>query len=282
MAMSRAAEARSPILLAFAGAAALLAAASCAPQVKPQRVDEAASLSPTGAHGATAEPRSRSILPRGHLALAPAAPPAAKDPAEGLMADLLAKGAPPGEPPAPIAPKERSGPLPSGFYNPMPGGVFAGYRADTGLDIAGSPRPVYAIAAGWLDYSEPGHTLWTGPKDTANCVRWRLETPIRWKKGRQITHVYYAHLSRLEYVQAEGSPKRQRIEAGEKLGISGTANHSPHLHIGLLLDGEVEQYAGTFLFEDEVREVLGGYRNGTRLPREIPAAPTPAQPPSSP
>src|SRR5262245_34451427 len=30
-------------------------------------------------------------------------------------------------------------PLPGGLHNPMPGGIFAGYRADTGLDIAGSP-----------------------------------------------------------------------------------------------------------------------------------------------
>lgn len=171
-------------------------------------------------------------------------------------------------PVAPAAPgKERSALLPSGFYNPMPGGVFAGYRADTGLDIAGSPRPVYAIAAGTLDYSEWGHTLWIGPKDTAYCIRFQLDTPIPWK-GRQITHVYYAHLSELEYHQAEGATERIRIEGGERLGISGKARGSPHLHIGLLLDGEVEQYAGTFLFEDEIRELFGGFKNGRSLPKE--------------
>jgi murein DD-endopeptidase MepM/ murein hydrolase activator NlpD len=149
----------------------------------------------------------------------------------------------------------------------MPGGVFAGYLGDTGLDIAGSPRPVYALAAGTLDYSEPGHTLWTGPKDTANCVRFELDAPITYK-GRKITHVYYAHLSRLETLQREGESPRRHVEGGELLGWSGIANHSPHLHIGLLLDGEVEQYWGTFLKENEIREVLGGYRNGTRLPAE--------------
>lgn len=189
-----------------------------------------------------------------------------KEGAEARTHDFLAKDAA-AEEPAAKAVKERSGLLPSGFYNPMPGGVFAGYRADTGLDIAGSPRPVYAIQSGTLDYSEPGHTLWTGPKDTANCVRFALDTPIAWK-GRKITHVYYAHLSALEYHQAEGSKERRHIEGGELLGRSGIANHSPHLHIGLLLDGEVEQYWGTFLLEDEVRKVLGGYRNGTTLPRE--------------
>lgn len=161
----------------------------------------------------------------------------------------------------------RSAALPSGFHNPMPGGVMAGYQADTGLDIAGSPRPVYALASGTLDYAEPGHTLWTGPSDTANCVRFELDSPIPWK-GRQITHVYYAHLSKLAHLQPEGAAPRRHVEAGELLGSSGVANHSPHLHIGFLLDGEVEQYWGTFLLADEVRKVLGGYRNGDVLPRE--------------
>src|SRR5437016_4975487 len=77
-----------------------------------------------------------------------------------------------------LAPSARSSELLAGFFNPMPGGVLAGYRADTGLDIAGSPRPIFAIASGTLDYSEPGHTLWTGPSDTANCIRFALDHPI--------------------------------------------------------------------------------------------------------
>lgn len=150
----------------------------------------------------------------------------------------------------------------------MPGGVIAGYQADTGLDIAGTPRPVFAIAAGTLDYSEPGHTLWTGPSDTANCVRFELDIPIPYK-GRRITHVYYAHLSRLETLQREGEGTRRHVEAGEVLGVSGQARHSPHLHIGLLLDGNVEQAEwGTFLLADQIRAVLGGFRNGDRLPRD--------------
>jgi murein DD-endopeptidase MepM/ murein hydrolase activator NlpD len=147
----------------------------------------------------------------------------------------------------------------------MPGGVFAGYRADTGLDIAGNRKPVYAIASGTLDYSEAGHTLWTGPRDTPYCVRFELDEPIPWN-GRKITHVYYAHLSELEYQQPEGTKERIHVEGGERLGVSGVANGSPHLHIGLLLDGEVEQYRGTFLLEDEIRQVLGGYRKGAKLP----------------
>jgi hypothetical protein len=81
-----------------------------------------------------------------------------------------------------------------------------------------------------------------------------------------VTHVYYAHLSKLETLQHEGAEVRRHVEGGELLGVSGVARHSPHLHVGLLLDGEVEQrYWGTFLLADEVRKVLGGYRNGDRL-----------------
>lgn len=171
----------------------------------------------------------------------------------------------------PAAPRWPEGPkskmLPSGLYNPMPGGVISGYRADTGLDVMGIKMPVHAIASGFIDYAETGHTLWTGPRDTANCVRIELDEPIAYR-GRKITHVYYAHLSKLVHVQPEGQSPRTRVEAGALLGVSGVANGSWHLHLGFLLDGEVEQYRGTFLYEDEIRDVMGGYRNGNRLPKE--------------
>jgi murein DD-endopeptidase MepM/ murein hydrolase activator NlpD len=169
--------------------------------------------------------------------------------------------------------RSRSSALPNGLFNPMPGGVMAGYRGDTGLDIAGNRQPVYAIATGTLDYSEPGHTLWIGPGDTANTVRLKLDEPIPFD-GRQITHAWYAHLSKLRYQQAEGADQRIAILAGEQLGVSGVANGSPHLHIGLLLDDVVSQRWGSYLLEDQIRAVLGGFRHRQRLPR--------AQSPSSP
>ncbi|MDI3288068.1 M23 family metallopeptidase [Polyangium sp. 15x6] len=157
--------------------------------------------------------------------------------------------------------------MPSGLYNPMPEGVIAGYRADTGLDVMGIKKPVYAIASGYVDYAEAGHTLWTGPRDTPYCVRIELDTPISYG-NRKITHIYYAHLSELAHVQPEGTKPRTRIEGGDRIGTSGVANGSWHLHLGFLLDGEVEQYWGTFLFEDEIRKVMGDYRKGARLPKE--------------
>ena len=165
------------------------------------------------------------------------------------------------------AARAKSKMLPSGLYNPMPAGVVSGYRADTGLDVMGIKMPVHAIASGFIDYAETGHTLWTGPRDTANCVRIELDEPLAYR-GRRITHIYYAHLSKLEHVQAEGQSPRMRVEAGDLLGTSGVANGSWHLHLGFLLDGEVEQTWGTFLYENEIREVMGGYRNGNRLPKD--------------
>jgi murein DD-endopeptidase MepM/ murein hydrolase activator NlpD len=151
------------------------------------------------------------------------------------------------------------------FRDPMPGGVLGGYAGDTGLDIGGKKLPVYAIAAGTLDYAEWGHTLWTGPKDTAYCVRIALDAPIDYR-GHRITHAYYAHLSELEFVQHEGAAVKRHVDAGDRLGTSGIANGSWHLHLGLLLDGEVEQDDWTYILtESEVRTVLGGYRNGQKI-----------------
>ena len=165
--------------------------------------------------------------------------------------------------------KPKSVLLRSGLFSPIPGGTMAGYGGDTGLDIASPARPVYAIAAGKLDYSEAGHTRWVGKLDTANCVRIELDTPIPWKKGKhKITHLYYAHLSALERVQKEGQKPRAHVEGGEQIGISGIANGLPHLHLGLLLDGEVEQDDWTYILrEAEVREALGDYKNGEVLPK---------------
>jgi murein DD-endopeptidase MepM/ murein hydrolase activator NlpD len=150
--------------------------------------------------------------------------------------------------------------------SPLPGGILSGYRGDTGLDIAAQFRPVYAVGSGTLDYSELGHTQWLSGKDTPYSIRIELDFPLVWR-GRRVTHVYYTHLSMLARVQPERKQPRAHVEAGQWLGISGIGNGVPHLHIGFLLDGHVEQDAwDTLLVESEIRELLGGYRNGQRLP----------------
>jgi murein DD-endopeptidase MepM/ murein hydrolase activator NlpD len=151
------------------------------------------------------------------------------------------------------------------FKDPMVGGVLGGYAGDTGLDIGGMKLPVYAIASGTLDYAEWGHTRWVGPRDTAYCARITLDEPVPWR-GHKITHVYYAHMSAVEVEQAETVRVHRHVEVGERLGTSGIANGSWHLHLGLLLDGRVEQDDWDYILrEDEVRSVLGGYANGKRI-----------------
>lgn len=98
-------------------------------------------------------------------------------------------------------------------------------------------------------------------------MRIALDEPIPWGEHR-ITHVYYTHLSKLETEQAEDAGTRKHVAAGEKIGVSGIGNGTPHLHLGLLLDGEVEQDSWTFILrEGEIRRVMGNYPNGALLPR---------------
>jgi murein DD-endopeptidase MepM/ murein hydrolase activator NlpD len=153
------------------------------------------------------------------------------------------------------------------FCSPIPGGYVGGWQGDTGLDIAGDHLPVYAVAAGTLDYAERGHTLWMTAPDTPLSVRIALDAPVPWK-GHRVTHVYYTHLSHLEHEQAEGAPVRRHVDKGERIGTSGIGNGVAHLHLGVLLDGLVEQdsWAG-ILREDEIRKLFGGYRNGELLPK---------------
>jgi murein DD-endopeptidase MepM/ murein hydrolase activator NlpD len=176
---------------------------------------------------------------------------------------------------APVAPEpppaaaEPSGPrseaLSCGLSNPMPGGFMAGYRADTGLDIAGMSLPVFAIADGVVEYAEAGHTLWTGPGDTDLAIRIRLDQPIAFGE-RKVTHAWYAHMGELAFEQPQTAKQRRHVKAGDYLGTNGRANGMWHLHLGLLLNGDTSQGWGSFLLEDEVRAVLCGMRAKQRLP----------------
>lgn len=160
----------------------------------------------------------------------------------------------------------RAAPRMGALWNPMPGGHLAGYAIDTGLDIGGFKMPVFAIAPGTLEYAELGHTRWTGKGDSPWAVRLALDAPIPWKK-RLITHVWYAHLTSVEIAQAEGASERAHVEGGQPLGVSGFANGAPHLHLGMLLDGDVSQDWGSYLLEDEIRIVLGNLGARGRLPK---------------
>jgi murein DD-endopeptidase MepM/ murein hydrolase activator NlpD len=147
----------------------------------------------------------------------------------------------------------------------MPGAFTAGYAADTGLDLAGIKMPVFAVASGRVVYAEAGHSLWSSPRDTDLAVLIELDEPLAFG-DRSITHVWYAHLSELAFEQPSDATSRRRVHGGERLGTSGVANGAWHLHLGLLLDGVTTQRWGSFLLEDEIRQVLCGLRARQRLP----------------
>lgn len=199
-------------------------------------------------------------LPRGEPATASATATA--------TATASASASPSASAPAyagPFAPALRNASLRS----PFPGGSLGGWGGDTGIDISGDHLEVFAIAAGTLDYSEWGHTRWTTGKDTAFSVRLALDAPIPWGENgeRRITHVYYTHMSKVDTTQAEGAETKKHVQAGERLGVSGIGNGTPHLHLGLLLDDQVEQDSWTYILrEGDIRKVMGGYKNGERLP----------------
>jgi murein DD-endopeptidase MepM/ murein hydrolase activator NlpD len=152
----------------------------------------------------------------------------------------------------------------------MPGGFLGGWQGDTGIDIAGDHLPVHALAAGTLDYSEKGHTLWTRGRDTPYSVRIKLDEPIAWG-DQKITHLYYTHLSKLAYGQAESATERKHVDAGEQIAISGIGNGVPHLHLGHLMDDQVEQDSWKYILrEDGIRKAMGGYKNGELLARRAP------------
>jgi hypothetical protein len=159
----------------------------------------------------------------------------------------------------------RSAVLIGRLHNPMPTGLVGGWHGDTGLDILGSPRAVFAVAAGTLDYSEPGHTWCKGPRDTPASIRIELDEPIVFA-GKRVTHLWYTHLSALEHVQHEGEP-RMHVAAGERIGASGVGNGVPHLHLGFLLDGHVDQESKEFVLRDDEIRRLFRVRYLSVLPR---------------
>lgn len=66
------------------------------------------------------------------------------------------------------------------------------------------------------------------------------------------------------------APDHRHVEAGEQIGVSGIGNHVAHLHLGLLLDGQVEQDSWDWILrDDEIRKLFAGYKNGELLPSSL-------------
>ncbi|MDT8900750.1 M23 family metallopeptidase [Anaeroselena agilis] len=152
---------------------------------------------------------------------------------------------------------------PYGLQRPIASGTEAGYISDSGLDISAPvSTPVLAAAGGKVIYAEAGHTKWqrhdpaTGePIDTPYSVLIELDTPITYKDGRQAKYIWYTHMSKLAVEKADGDGQIIRIEPGQVIGYSGTANDSPHLHFGVLINRAQDE--GDYFTPAEVREMLG-------------------------
>lgn len=117
-------------------------------------------------------------------------------------------------------------------------GTDAGYSADEGLDISAPiGTPVYAPCNGIIRYSEYGHTPWGVSKwgsrhdDTPYSIGINMDTSVSYA-GKNINYIFLTHLSKLVYNIPDGSGGRP-VSTGELIAYSGTANNSPHLHIGL-------------------------------------------------
>jgi murein DD-endopeptidase MepM/ murein hydrolase activator NlpD len=153
---------------------------------------------------------------------------------------------------------------PYGLQRPIASGTEAGYISDSGLDISAPvSTPVLASAGGKVIYAEAGHTKWqrrdpvTGePIDTPYSVLIEPDTPITYKDGRQAKYIWYTHMSKLAVEKAEGDGQEIRVKPGQVIGHSGTANDSPHLHFGVLVNRAQEKESHYFT-PAEVREMLG-------------------------
>ena len=135
-----------------------------------------------------------------------------------------------------------------------------GYAADTGLDIL-TPigSRVVSPVSGTLEYAEKGHVRQMGQDanpdmpghQDQHSVRIKLDKPFRYA-GKQVNYFYATHLYELA-----GSLKNKsniRINAGDFLGKSGSANNTPHVHVGFTED--VAQ--NKFLNYKEVKDLLSG------------------------
>jgi murein DD-endopeptidase MepM/ murein hydrolase activator NlpD len=62
-------------------------------------------------------------------------------------------------------------------------------------------------------------------------------------------------MSKLAVEKADGDGQEVRIKPGQVIGYSGTANDSPHLHFGVLINRAQDE--GDYFTPAEVREMLG-------------------------
>lgn len=130
------------------------------------------------------------------------------------------------------------------------------YDGDSGVDIH-VPKGTQVVAADdmYIVYSEPGHTPWDTPPDTANSILGRLVNPVK-INGISYYYVWYTHLSKLSRIVPDGSSYNWIARKGEVIGETGIGNLVPHLHFGVLVSRG--QNSGEFMPPAKLKSCLDG------------------------
>lgn len=151
----------------------------------------------------------------------------------------------------------------NGLMRPI-NGTDKGYESDEGLDVESKVgEPIYSPCDGTFVYSETGHTPWGRDKwgkkgdDTPYCIGINMDKPLTYN-GKSYRYMFLAHLAKVVYDIPDGKGG-QKVKTGELIGYCGTANDSPHLHIGL--SGSKEEWSPLRMVD--VRKVFGSSAGST-------------------
>jgi hypothetical protein len=153
--------------------------------------------------------------------------------------------------------------------NPVPGSDYSnngGYDADSGLDISvPEGTPCVTPFAGTVVYAEEGHTTWmedawqdTPGYQVPHSVSIRLDAPFE-ADGVTVNFVWFTHLGKVDSsILNKGTDKGipVHVNPGHPIGLTGTANNSPHLHIGFVQ----ERAQHNFVRHQVIAEMIWGPR----------------------
>jgi len=133
---------------------------------------------------------------------------------------------------------------------------YINYDGHNGYDFGISYQPVYAAAAGTVEYAG-----WNGPTETSGYGQMIL---IDHHNGYT---TLYGHLSRLDVSSGD------KVQAGQEIGISGTTGNStgPHLHFSVFHNCQVtDPYGWTGQNQDPLHSFNGQDSSYLWLPDQDP------------
>lgn len=89
--------------------------------------------------------------------------------------------------------------------------------------------PIYAVADGYLRYSEWGHTVNRDYWESAYTITQVLDNPIT-VEGKKVKEIWYGHMTGIRWRVPDGSSDTVKVKKGDLIAWLGFAN-APHLHI---------------------------------------------------